>query len=139
MLFRTLNDQPRSDSNVDELYIGRAEYNTSEGRHSCIYHLWWTDGRRLRQSARWGTPGYTTDPLRSWNRRSDRSHQKETPKDGVGRPGEEAQNKAHSGDATAVSIIRDGRRLGGFAERQQLAEGAPLMRMPLCAFCSSME
>lgn len=33
-------------------------------------------------------------------------------------------------DATAVSIVRDRRKVGNFAERQQLAEGAPLMRMP---------
>lgn len=44
---------------------------------------------------------------------------------------EEPQNKAHSRDATAVSIVRGGRRVGSFAESQQLAEGAPLMRMPL--------
>lgn len=33
-------------------------------------------------------------------------------------------------DATAVSIVSDVRRFGSFAERQQLVEGAPLMRMP---------
>ena len=44
-----------------------------------------------------------------------------------------AQNKAHAGDATGVSIVRSGRRSGSFGERQQLAEGAPLMRMPLAA------
>ena len=33
-------------------------------------------------------------------------------------------------DATAVSIVRGGREAGNFAERQQLAEGAPLMRKP---------
>jgi hypothetical protein len=35
-------------------------------------------------------------------------------------------------DATAVSIVLVGRRFGNFAKRQQLAHGAPLMRMPLC-------
>lgn len=44
--------------------------------------------------------------------------------------GEEPANKAHAGDATAVSIFPCGRKVGSFAERQQLAEGAPLMRMP---------
>ncbi len=44
----------------------------------------------------------------------------------------EPQNKAHAGDAAVVSIVRGGRRVGSFAESQQLAEGAPLMRMPFC-------
>ena len=39
--------------------------------------------------------------------------------------------KAHSRNATAVSIVRGGRRAGTFAECQQLAEGAPLLRKPL--------
>ncbi len=34
-------------------------------------------------------------------------------------------------DAAGVPIARGGRRVGTFAERQQLAEGAPLMRKPL--------
>ena len=34
-------------------------------------------------------------------------------------------------DATAVSIVCGGHRVGSFVEHQQLAEGAPLMRMPL--------
>ena len=34
-------------------------------------------------------------------------------------------------DAAAVSIVRGERRVGSFAKRQQLAEGAPLMRKPL--------
>lgn len=35
-------------------------------------------------------------------------------------------------DAEAVSIVHSGRRVGNFAERQQLTEGAPLMHMPIC-------
>ncbi len=51
--------------------------------------------------------------------------------DNIGAQGEEPQNKAHAGDATGVSIVLGGGRFGSFAERQQLVEGAPLMRMPL--------
>ena len=42
-----------------------------------------------------------------------------------------APNKRMQRDATAVSIVRSGRRVSSFAECQQLAGGAPLMRMPL--------
>ncbi len=41
-------------------------------------------------------------------------------------------------DATAVSIVRSGRKVGSFAERQQLAEGAPLMRKPFCGRAGSI-
>ncbi len=53
----------------------------------------------------------------------------------VGKPGWKGPPisiQAHSRDATAVSIVCGGRRFGSFAERQQPAEGAPLMRMPFC-------
>jgi hypothetical protein len=45
---------------------------------------------------------------------------------------EEPQNKAAARDATAVSIVRDGRRFCNSAGRQQLAEWAPVSRMPIC-------
>ncbi len=35
-------------------------------------------------------------------------------------------------NAAAVSTVRSGRKLSGFAERRQLAEGGLLMRVPLC-------
>jgi len=37
-------------------------------------------------------------------------------------------------DATGVSIVRGKRRVGIFAESQQLAGWAPLMRMPFCGW-----
>jgi hypothetical protein len=37
-------------------------------------------------------------------------------------------------DAAAVSIVRGGRSVSSFAERQQLAEGAPVSGMPFCGF-----
>ena len=43
-----------------------------------------------------------------------------------------AAEQAHSRDATVVSVVRSGRKVSSFAECQQLAEGAPLMRMPFC-------
>ncbi len=43
----------------------------------------------------------------------------------------EPQNKAHAKDATALSRARGGRKADSFAERQQPAEGAPLMRKSL--------
>jgi len=36
-------------------------------------------------------------------------------------------------DAAAVSVVRSGRKVDSFADRQQLAQGAPLMRKTLCA------
>jgi len=42
-------------------------------------------------------------------------------------------------NAKAVSVVRIGCRIRSFAERQQLAEGAPLMRMPLCAVSSDSD
>ncbi len=40
--------------------------------------------------------------------------------------------KAAAGDANVVSTVRGGSRFCNFDGRQQLAEGAPLSRMPLC-------
>lgn len=40
--------------------------------------------------------------------------------------------KTHAGDAAEVSIGRGDRTVGSFADRQQLAERAPLMRVPIC-------
>jgi hypothetical protein len=45
---------------------------------------------------------------------------------------ERAYIKAAARDATSVSTVRSGRRFFDFAERQQLAEGAPVSGMPLC-------
>jgi len=45
---------------------------------------------------------------------------------------EEPQNKAAARDATIVSIVRSGRTFCNFAGRQQLAQGAPVSRMPFC-------
>jgi len=47
--------------------------------------------------------------------------------------------KAAARDATAVSIGRGGRRFCNFVGRQQLVEGAPVSRMPLCAMRFSIE
>jgi hypothetical protein len=49
------------------------------------------------------------------------------PKDGR----KSRRTKRMQRDATAVSIVRGGRRVDSFTERQQLAGGAPLMRMPI--------
>ncbi len=48
----------------------------------------------------------------------------------TGEQEEEPQNKANAGDATVLSVVRGGRKAGSFAERQQMAEGAPLIRNP---------
>lgn len=42
-------------------------------------------------------------------------------------------NKANSGDANAVSNVRGGRKVGSFAEHQEVAGWAPLIREPFCA------
>ncbi len=90
----------------------------------------WLTPRRLSSAA--PAPSYAIEALRGWDRRSDRSRQKETPKDGVGRIGEEAQNKAAARDATAVSTVHGRRRSCNFVGRQKLVEGAPVSRMPIC-------
>ena len=45
--------------------------------------------------------------------------------------GKRPQNKAAARDATAVSIVRSGRKFCNFVGHQQLAEWAPVSRMPL--------
>lgn len=50
----------------------------------------------------------------------------------AGAQDEEPQNKANSRDAIGVSIVHGGRMVGSFVGRQQLAEWAPLIRMPFC-------
>ena len=53
-----------------------------------------------------------------------------TPKEGEDKR-KGRRTKRMQRDATAVSVVRSGRRVDSFAERQQLVEGAPLMRNPL--------
>jgi hypothetical protein len=45
---------------------------------------------------------------------------------------EERRTKRMQRDAIDVSIVRGGRKAASFAESQQLASRAPLMRMPFC-------
>jgi hypothetical protein len=55
-----------------------------------------------------------------------------------GNLGEGRISKRMQRDATAVSIVRGGRRFVSFFGRQQLAHGAPLMRMPICGLVKRM-
>ncbi len=51
----------------------------------------------------------------------------------AGRPAPKVKSrrtKRMQRDATAVSIVRGRCEVGSFVNRQQLAEGAPLIRMP---------
>jgi hypothetical protein len=48
------------------------------------------------------------------------------------RAGRSRRTKRMQRDATGVSPVRSRRRFCNFAGRQQLAEGAPVSRMPLC-------
>ncbi len=89
--------------------------------------------RRVAWASRRQPQALLLSPFGAEIKRNDRDH--ETPQDIFTRIGDtekRRRTKRMQRDATAVSVVRDGRRVGSFGGRQQLVEGAPLMRMPFC-------